>query len=68
MVLSGFKSFIVRNVMHYDCKSYPVHFTGSVAFHYRAVLEEAAAETGIRIGEITKSPMEGLIKYHINKK
>jgi N-acetylglucosamine kinase-like BadF-type ATPase len=68
MVLSSFKSFIVRNVMHYDYHNYEVHFTGSIAYHYREVLEEAAAQTGIHVGQVTKSPMEGLIKYHINKK
>jgi N-acetylglucosamine kinase-like BadF-type ATPase len=64
MVLESFKSFIERNVKHYDCKQYAVHFTGSVAYNYREVLEEAAVLTGIRIGQITKSPLEGLVNYH----
>jgi N-acetylglucosamine kinase-like BadF-type ATPase len=64
MVLESFKSFIVRNVMHYDYHKYDVHFTGSIAYHYREVLEEAAARTGIRIGQVTNSPLEGLVNYH----
>ncbi|KAA5231856.1 ATPase, partial [Bacteroides finegoldii] len=28
------------------------------------ILQEAAQETGIRIGKILQSPMEGLIQYH----
>jgi N-acetylglucosamine kinase-like BadF-type ATPase len=64
MVLESFISFIERNVKHYDCKQYAVHFTGSIAYHYREVLEEAAARTGIRIGQITNSPLEGLVNYH----
>ena len=47
-----------------DYQHQKVHFIGSVAFHYKEVLAEAAQETGIQLGTIIKSPMEGLIKYH----
>ena len=50
--------------MQYDYEHSKVHFIGSVAFHYKAVLAEAAQEMGIQLGTILKSPMEGLIKYH----
>lgn len=65
LVLNSFKAFLKRNVMQYaDYREKKVHFIGSVAFYYREVLEEAAYETGIRLGTILRSPMEGLIKYH----
>ena len=50
--------------MQYDYTQYPAHFIGSVAHCYREILQEAAQETGIRIGKILQSPMEGLILYH----
>ena len=64
LVLDSFKAFIRRNVMQYDYEHNQVHFVGSVAFHYREVLAEAAQATGIRLGNVLKSPMEGLIGYH----
>ena len=64
LVLDSFIAFFRRNVMQYDYTQYPVHFIGSVAHCYREILQEAAQETGIRIGKILQSPMEGLILYH----
>jgi N-acetylglucosamine kinase-like BadF-type ATPase len=64
IALASFVSFIERNIMRYDFHAHPVHFTGSIAANYRPILEEAARQTGIRIGHIVQSPMEGLIKFH----
>lgn len=64
LVLNSFKAFLRRNVMQYDYKHNKVHFVGSVAYHYKSVLQEAAEELGITLGTIIKSPMEGLIAYH----
>lgn len=64
LVLGSFIAFLRRNVMQYDYTQYPAHFIGSVAHCYKEVLQEAAQETGIRIGKILQSPMEGLIQYH----
>ena len=66
LVLNGFKAFFDRNVKQYDYKQYPVHLIGSLAYYYRSVLQEAAEQTGVRLGTIKQSPMEGLISYHSN--
>ena len=66
LVMEAFSHFIARNVMQYDYQHLPVHFTGSVAYAYRKVLEKSAELTGIQLGIITNSPMEGLIKYYGN--
>lgn len=64
LALNSFIAFLRRNVMQYDYTQYPVHFIGSVAYYYREILQEAAQETGVAIGKIMQSPMEGLIRYH----
>ena len=65
LVLNSFKSFFVRNVAHYMAyKTLPVNFVGSIASHFRDVLQEAAAAIDCNIGKIIISPMEGLISYH----
>ena len=65
LVLNSFKSFFVRNVAHYMAyKTLPVNFVGSIAYHFRDVLQEAAAAIDCNIGKVIISPMEGLISYH----
>lgn len=64
LVLNAFKAFFTRNVMQYDYQSHKVHFIGSIAYYYREVLAEAAAQTGVTIGTVMQSPMQGLIEFH----
>lgn len=64
LVLECFGRFFARNVLQYDYRHLPVHFTGSIAYAYRGVLEEAAAKAGVRMAGIEKSPLEGLIRYY----
>lgn len=65
LVMRSFKSFLVRNVMQYrDYDKLPIHFVGSIAYHYQDVLKEVIESLDMKAGKIIKSPMEGLIKYH----
>lgn len=65
LVLNEFKSFFVRNVAQYDrYRDLPLAFVGSIAFHYRSVLEEAAAALDTEITTVLRTPMEGLVRYH----
>jgi hypothetical protein len=67
LVLNEFKSFFVRNVAQYDrYRSLPVSFVGSIAYHYRAVLTEAANALDVKIDKVEKTPMAGLVAYHSN--
>ncbi len=66
LVKTGFNKFFTRNIRQYpEALNHPVHFTGSIAWHFREILTESAAENGFRVGLITQSPMEGLIRFHI---
>lgn len=65
IVKSSFTDFFERNIRQYtEALRLPVHFTGSVAFHFRAILTEVAAECGYQTGRITASPSDGLIEFH----
>jgi len=60
-----FREFFSRNVMQYEtAKQLPVHFTGSVAFHFSEIIRKIADEFGLTTGDISQEPMEGLVKYH----
>lgn len=65
LVCGSFEAFFTRNVMQYDYQSYPVHLMGSVAWYYREQLQEVAGKLNIRLGRIVKSPVDGLIGYHV---
>ncbi len=67
IIRTSFDEFIVRNILQYpEALTLPVHFTGSIAFHFRPILEESLAKNNLRRGVITLSPMNELVKYHIN--
>ena len=42
----------------------PIHFTGSVAYHFKDVLSSVCEAHQFTMGNVLKSPMDGLIKYH----
>jgi len=66
MITSSFDEFIVRNVLSYpEARRYPVHFTGSIAYHFRPFLEELLLKHRLQPGIFTETPMENLVKYHI---
>ncbi len=65
LVSEAFCTFIRRNIAQYtDYTKVPVHFTGSIAYYFKDILEESCTQEGIRIGQVLKSPAEGLIRYH----
>lgn len=65
LVVDNFRSFLVRNVRPYNRPDLPVNAIGSMAYHYRECLEEAARAEGMRIGTVMKSPVEGLVAFHV---
>lgn len=63
----GFQAFIDIHVKCYDAYlNCPVHFVGSVAYHFQDVLRHVCAREGIAVGSIIKRPIDGLAKYHID--
>jgi glucosamine kinase len=66
MVLGCFDAFIERNVLQYaNAQQYPIHFTGSVAFYFAKQLNISLAKHGLSCGTIVASPMDALVRYHI---
>lgn len=64
LLVNAFSDFIRRNVMQYDYHEYPMNCIGTIALVYQSELTEAAQALGVKIGTISKAPMEGLLKYH----
>ncbi len=67
LVLNSFRAFFRRNITQYEgYKSMPVNVIGSVAYYFKDILSEAASAEGCTLGNILRSPMDGLIAYHNN--
>jgi N-acetylglucosamine kinase-like BadF-type ATPase len=69
LVKNSFAEFIEKNVFQYqNVDRLPVHFTGSIAYCFKNILEEVCSQFNLLMGNTTKEPMSGLIKYHLKKK
>ncbi|WP_118194563.1 N-acetylglucosamine kinase [Albibacterium indicum] len=68
IVKSSFADFFTNLVSKYpDYKNYSFNCIGSVGYNFRNVLEETASEFGMTTGRIIRSPIDDLVKYHINQ-
>ncbi len=65
LVYAAFNDFFEQNICKYpNYKEQPLKFIGSIALAFSNILNEVASEFEIKIEEIKKTPMEGLISYH----
>lgn len=66
IVRTSFEDFFRNLVTHYpDFKNYTFNCIGSVGYNFRNVLEEVATENGMTVGRIIRSPIDDLVKYHL---
>jgi len=69
LVKTSFEDFFRNLVTHYpNYKNYTFNCIGSVGYNFRNVLEEVAAENGMEVGNIIRSPIDNLVKYHLEHK
>jgi N-acetylglucosamine kinase-like BadF-type ATPase len=69
LLTEAFRAFYKYQVCCYARhKDVPVHFVGSVAYHYKDILTEVGLEFGIKTGKFIKAPIDGLVEYHQENK
>jgi glucosamine kinase len=65
LVAEAFRAFYKYQVCCYvRHRDVPVHFVGSVAYHYKDILTKVGMEFGIKTGKFIKAPIDGLVEYH----
>ena len=65
----GFTEFIETNIKSYpDYKDQTCHFVGSIAFYLKDELEATLETYDIKVGNVLRRPIDGLIAYHILNK
>lgn len=61
--------FVERNISQYsNYKNLQISFIGSVAYHFSDQLKRVFKKQYLKLGEIQRDPMNGLILYYQNKK
>ena len=65
LIVDEFRLFVKRNLKKYELYGdVSVGFCGSIAYYFQDLLREACSAEKIMVGEIMRSPVEGLLKYH----
>ncbi|MDX2171473.1 MAG: ATPase [Bacteroidota bacterium] len=60
-----FDTFFKQQVNKYtDARNYKVSTVGSIGFIYKDIVARVAEDNGYQMGNVIKSPIEGLIQYH----
>ncbi len=67
LVRNSLIEFFERNVTKLpDYNSYSIGFVGSVAFHFKGIVEEVCSIYQMNCISIQQEPMLGLVNYHLN--
>lgn len=65
-VMQGIREFFEYHVCCFEnYQTLPIHFIGSVAFHFQEEVKIVAKENNVTIGKIIKEPIMNLLEYHI---
>lgn len=69
IIFKGMKSFVKNYIRQFDnCKEVPVHFVGSIAFYLKDELQIIFDKYEMKLGNVLRRPIDGLIAYHIANK
>lgn len=61
----GLNEFFFSHIYKYsESWTVPLNFTGSVAWHFRDILEKLCDLYELQLGKVLKNPMDGLTVYH----
>lgn len=68
IIEDGLNDFFFNHLCKYgESWKLPIHFTGGVSYAFRDVVTDLCHSYEFELGQILKNPMEGLIKYHLDK-
>ncbi len=65
IITDAMQTFVDNYILQFDdAREVPVHFVGSIAFYLKAELEEVLGVNGLKLGNVLRRPIDGLIEYH----
>lgn len=67
IIEDGLNEFFFNHIYKYrESWTAPIHFVGTIAWLYKDVLKELCNLFELELGRVLKTPMDGLIEYHID--
>lgn len=67
IIEDGLSDFFQHHLYKYpETWQQPIHFVGSIAFHFADMVKTICQNIELECGNILKEPMEGLITFHLN--
>jgi glucosamine kinase len=65
IIEDGINDFFYTHIVTYrESSKLPVHFTGGIAYGFKDVVVQLCKNYDMLVGNILRSPMEGLVRYH----
>lgn len=64
VILNSFCDFFFAQNDYYQKEKIDWNLSGSIAFHFSEILQEAASQSGMKVNQIIKAPLQQLILNH----
>jgi N-acetylglucosamine kinase-like BadF-type ATPase len=66
LIRKGMQLFIDNSILQFEqaTEGIPVHFVGSIAYYLQDELKAMLEENNIKLGNILRRPIDGLVSYH----
>jgi len=65
IIEDGLQRFISHQILQFeDAKDVPIHFIGSIAHYLQDEIDTALKKNGLRLGNVVKRPIDGLVEHH----
>ena len=67
IIEDGLQRFISHQILQFEnAKDVPIHFIGSIAHYLKDEIDIALKRNGLRLGNVVRRPIDGLVQYHQN--
>ncbi len=65
IIEDSLNEFFHNHILKYrESWKHPIHFTGSIAYEFRDVIQNICEQCNLTLGKIEKSPLKGLLQFH----
>jgi N-acetylglucosamine kinase-like BadF-type ATPase len=69
IIEDGFRDFFDQHLNRYKSKfDVPIHFVGSISFHFKDKIAELCNYYGFNLGQVIQQPMSGLVNFHLARR
>jgi hypothetical protein len=68
LLIEGISSFAAIHIWAYpNFRQVPVHFVGSVAYHFQEFIQIVASQHGFTLGKVIQKPIDSIASFHLSQ-